>query len=117
MKASLCYHNRQVGFTAVWQTDLRVDRECPLISSIEQVKEFGISQSGLADDAFDDVLRQSQTARGWAPYRGRAFRGALGERGSLTARVSKNRLSAKRESPRAAQASEFWRHPGLDRNS
>ena len=29
-----------------------------LMSSIKQVKKFGVGQSGLADDAFEDVLGQ-----------------------------------------------------------
>ena len=64
MKASLCYHKRQGRFTPVWLGASGQIENVREFLSIEQVEEFGIGQSGFADAAFDDVLRQIETLVG-----------------------------------------------------
>src|SRR5690348_16321347 len=56
MKASPCYHNRQGGFTAVWLGGLRRPENVSVVDRASQKIRRG--QSGLTDDAFDDVLGQ-----------------------------------------------------------
>ena len=62
MKASLCYHNRQGQFTPVWQGALG-QTEMSANLSIQQVKEFGVRQPCLADDALTMCLGKSN--RSW----------------------------------------------------
>jgi hypothetical protein len=85
--------------------------------SIKQVKEFGVGQSGLADDAFDDVLGQVKPLVVGDRY-------AAGLAGMLEVDVRAGLLVNRKPAPLQSanhnarlQASEFWRHPGLDRDS
>jgi len=83
---------------------------------IEQVKKFGVGQSGLADDAFDDVLGQIE------PLMVRNGN-AAGLSGMLQVHVraglfvnKKTALRQRANHHARLQTSEFRRHRGLDRD-
>ena len=83
---------------------------------IEQLKKFGVGQSGLADDAFDDVLGQVKAL----VVRNRNAAGLAGVlevhvRAGLFVNKKAALLQRANHHPRL-QAGEFRRHRGLDRD-